>query len=272
MFMKISDPTATNVCPEFLVYDRWLAFDNADVLDLGCGRGEHARAIALSHPRARVTAVEADPIQHNLNIAADVLPNLQFVYGRAEAIPAADESIDIVLMFKSLHHIAVDALDLDRALLEIRRILRPGGLVYVSEPVFGGELNEIVRVFHDEQKVRHDAFAVLRRSVEAGWFQSVEERFFMEPVWYADFAHFKQQIVCATHSNHCLTDSQMEDVRQRFVRHLGSEGAYFEAPLRVALIRKPADDGQAAAPGDLGDSIKSTKAACGLSNQSSRQS
>ena len=44
---------------------------------------------------------------------------------------------------------------------EVARVLRRGGHLYVSEPVFDGALNEVVRVFNDEGVVRAAAQAAL---------------------------------------------------------------------------------------------------------------
>jgi len=50
----------------------------------------------------------------------DDLPNVHFMSGAAEAIPCEDESFDIVLMFKSLHH--VPEAQMDKAMEEISRV------------------------------------------------------------------------------------------------------------------------------------------------------
>ena len=65
---------------------------------------------------------------------------------------------------------------------EIRRVLKPGGLLYISEPIFAGEFNEILRLFHDEQKVREAAFNTIKKVVDGGLFNLVEETFFNSPM------------------------------------------------------------------------------------------
>jgi SAM-dependent methyltransferase len=236
--MQLRDDEAGLVCPERDVYRALLPWDNARVLELGCGRAEHTRTIADSFPGVRITALEVDPIQHAQNLAVSDLPNVRFAEGGAEAIPAADASFDIVLMFKSLHHVPTGLLD--RALAEVHRVLAPGGVAYFSEPVFAGEYNEIVRIFHDEERVRAAAFAALRRSVEGGIFELVAERFFRAPVRFDSFAHFQQRVIGVTHTRHCLDEAQLAAVRDRFMRHVKADGATFLQPMRVDLLRKAA--------------------------------
>ena len=63
---------------------------------------------------------------------------------------------------------------LDTALDEIHRVLRPGGVAWFAEPVFAGDLNEIIRLFHDEQVVRQAAFDALVRASNGGqWKQGM---------------------------------------------------------------------------------------------------
>jgi len=236
--MRLSDPDANLVCTDRDIYESCLALDDAEVLDLGCGRAEHARAIADAHHRARVVAMEVDTVQHEINCGSQRPANLRFAFGGAQAIPADDSTFDVVLMFKSLHHVPGHLLD--RALAEVARVLRPGGIAYVCEPIFAGPLNDIMRIFHDEQQVRRNAFEALERAVDSGTFTLIEERFFAVPTRFRDFAEFEQRVLRATHTRHDLQPWQMEAVRDRFAACMTPAGAQFVAPQRLDLLRKPA--------------------------------
>jgi SAM-dependent methyltransferase len=234
--MRLQDPSVRTVVPEAEIYRASLPLDDADILELGCGRAEHTRAIAERYPRARILALEVDRAQHEINVASSAPPNLRFEYGGAEAIPAANASFDVVMLFKSLHHVPGE--HLDTALREVARVLRPGGLAYISEPVFAGEFNEIIRIFHDEERVRRNAFEAIRRAVACGLFELVEERFFLAPVQFRDFAEFERRQIGVTHTQHRLTPEQYARVRERFTRSAGPDGsARFEMPMRVDLLR-----------------------------------
>lgn len=213
-----------------------LSLGSADIIELGCGRAIQTLSIAKAHPGARITAMEVDPIQNKLNAGLDAPANVRFVACGAQAIDAADASADVVMMFKSLHHVPNDLLD--TAMREIRRVLRPSGLAYISEPVFAGELNEVVRIFHDEEKVRLAAFGAVQRAVSSGAFELVEEIFFETKMRYADFAEFERLMIGATHTAHKLDADQYRRVRERFALSMGKDGANFRSPMRVDLLRR----------------------------------
>ena len=170
-----------------------LPLGGAHVLELGCGKAEQTRAIAQEGQVASIVALEVDEIQHARNLQIRDLPNVSFSVGGAEEIPVADASYDIVLMFKSLHHVPVDKMD--QALAEIRRVLKPGGLAYLSEPVYAGEFNDILRLFHDEKTVREAAFAAIQRAVHGGTLELVSQTFFSAPGHFDDFEQFEEQVL-----------------------------------------------------------------------------
>jgi ubiquinone/menaquinone biosynthesis C-methylase UbiE len=234
--MKISDPAAELLCDEYAVIAAELPLEGTQVLELGCGKAEKTRVIAQSGKIASILALEVDTIQHERNQQIRDLPNVEFRHGAAEAIPAGDCAFDIVMMFKSLHHVPLDKMDI--ALSEIRRVLKPGGLAWISEPVYAGEFNEILRLFHDEKAVREAAFSAVCRAVEDGRFQLVRQRFFSTPGHFDSFEQFEERIIRVTHTDHQLSADLLDRVRRKFAVHLAAEGANFRNPLRVDILRK----------------------------------
>ncbi len=212
--------------------------DGARVVDLGCGNGEFARKLLSQGRAASVDAFEVDAIQHAKNLQAPAVPGLRFRAGGAERIALADASCDLVVMMKSLHHVPGDLMD--DAFAEIRRVLAPGGHLYVSEPVYDGPFNDIVKLFHDEGVVRATAYAALKRADGSNVLALVAEHEFMAPLFFRDFADFERRIIQATHSEHVLTDALRQDVRERLDAHMTPEGARFVRPMRIDLMRKAA--------------------------------
>ncbi|HKK14375.1 MAG TPA: class I SAM-dependent methyltransferase [Gammaproteobacteria bacterium] len=236
--MRIHDPAVTDVVEEAEVYSGLLPLDGARVIELGCGAAAHTRAIAGTGRPASVLACEVDEIQHGKNLEADDVPDtVTFARAGAEAIPAEDASADVVLMFKSLHHVPTESMD--DALREIARVLRPGGLAYISEPVYAGDFNEVLRLFHDEGEVRRAAFEAVRRAVESGVLELAEQRFFNTRNDFADFAEFEDRVLGVSHTEHNLSPELYETVRRTFEGYMGPDGARFTMPIRVDLLRRP---------------------------------
>jgi SAM-dependent methyltransferase len=234
--MRISHSDPGPVLDERELIGR-LPLDGARVLELGCGTARQTRLLARGAKFASILALEVDRVQHALNLQLDDLPSVRFALGGAEDIPAGAASIDSVFLFKSLHHVPPDLLG--QAFAEIHRVLAPGGLVYISEPVFGGDFNEILRLFHDEQRVREAAFNATRAAVGSDLFELVSQTFFRAQVRYRDFAEFEQKVINVTHTKHRLSPALLARVRAKFEAHMVEGGADFLAPFRVDLLKKP---------------------------------
>jgi SAM-dependent methyltransferase len=96
---------------------RWFVPEGAElVVELGAGTGKLTRAVAGLG--VRVVAVEPDP--RMLAVLRGL--ELEGVEGSAEAIPFDEGSADAIIAGSALHWF-----DLDGALPEIHRVLRPGG-------------------------------------------------------------------------------------------------------------------------------------------------
>lgn len=235
--MKIADPDRNDLVNEIRLMLGELPFDGARVLELGCGRAEKTRLLAETGRPAEIVALEVDKIQHARNLEIADLPTVSFRHGGAEAIPADDNSVDIVLMFKSLHHVPMA--QMDQALREIARVLKPGGLAWISEPVYAGDLNEVFKLFHDEKVVREAAFAALCRAVDSGSLLLEREMFFDTRSFFEDFAQFDSRMIRVTHTNHQLSPELYRQVREKFESCMTAGGATFLNPQRVDLLRKP---------------------------------
>jgi ubiquinone/menaquinone biosynthesis C-methylase UbiE len=93
------------------------------VLELGAGTGKLTRVIAkLGHD---VHATDPDPAM--LQVLEREVPGVRTAEAGAEDIPLGDASVDAVIAGQAFHWF-----DLDRALPEIARVLRPGGHVCLT--------------------------------------------------------------------------------------------------------------------------------------------
>lgn len=103
-----------------------------DLLDAGCGPGTVTVDLARRVAPGRVLGVDAsaDVIARASELAVDGMPpNVSFAVGDLYALDLADRSFDVAHAHQVLQH-------LDRpvdALVELRRVLRPGGLLAVRD-------------------------------------------------------------------------------------------------------------------------------------------
>ncbi|MEO5590003.1 MAG: class I SAM-dependent methyltransferase [Gemmatimonadaceae bacterium] len=102
----------------------------ADVLDVGCG--DAGALIAFAEEGARCAGLEClhESLERGRLRAADHDVALDLQEGVAESIPHPDASFDLVMLDNVLEHVTDRALTLK----EVRRVLRPGGLLYMVTP------------------------------------------------------------------------------------------------------------------------------------------
>lgn len=98
------------------------------VLELGCGMGFNALALAREFPNLRIDAL--DLLAHHVQKAtaqARDLPNLRFTQGSFEAIPPELAGADLIFAVETLCH----AHDIDKVAQQIAAALAPGGQVLI---------------------------------------------------------------------------------------------------------------------------------------------
>ena len=102
------------------------------VLEIGCGQGDGVREIARRFHPAAIDAFDLDPKQvarARARLGGSDGASVRLWVGDAERIAADDGVYDAVVELTILHHVP----DWRRALAEVRRVLRPGGLFLFEE-------------------------------------------------------------------------------------------------------------------------------------------
>jgi ubiquinone/menaquinone biosynthesis C-methylase UbiE len=102
------------------------------VLDIGCGTGNLLLALGRDHPGVEIEGLDPDPRPlaraarkaHRAGVAASWRP------GYAQDLPHADGSVDRVFSSLMLHHLHDDK---DALLAEVRRVLRPDGMLVLAD-------------------------------------------------------------------------------------------------------------------------------------------
>jgi len=103
--------------------------EGKDVLDVASGEGYGSAMLASKARSVRGVDISHDAVNHAAERYA-ALGNLQYLQGSAAAIPLADDSVDVVVSFETIEHL----LEQDEMMAEIRRVLRPDGILVMSSP------------------------------------------------------------------------------------------------------------------------------------------
>lgn len=142
------------------------------VLDVGCGTGLNASHLkGMGH---KVTGVDLSPVAIEKFKAAGFDGEVCDVI---EGLPFKDDTFDIVFSSEVIEHLA----DTDRFLNELKRVLRPNGLLILSTPnsafwVFRvlGLLGQTATEIQHPGHIRFFSVASLRDHLAATGFQDVE--------------------------------------------------------------------------------------------------
>lgn len=105
--------------------------EGGTVIDVGCGTGTFAIALAESRRDAKVVGVDGDKA---ILAAAQDKPGADKALwrdGLAGELPLADASADAIVMSLLLHHL--DPLAKTTTLVDALRILRPGGRLHIAD-------------------------------------------------------------------------------------------------------------------------------------------
>jgi ubiquinone/menaquinone biosynthesis C-methylase UbiE len=97
------------------------------VLELGCGTGYFTRELARSG--ADVVAIDISPELLEIARANCSAPNIRYEIQNAYELSYPDAVFDSVVGSSILHH-----LEIEEAIREIYRVLKPGGTIYFTEP------------------------------------------------------------------------------------------------------------------------------------------
>lgn len=131
-----------------------LLSESLTVLDMGCAYGHYLRFLQLMNPRLQLHGVELS--RHAAEGAEQLAAGARVFWQAAhEPIALADESVDVVYCFDMIEHIA-DADELHRMMAEIRRLLKPGGVLFLETPNYSRRMQLLYKITGQGHWLKYD--------------------------------------------------------------------------------------------------------------------
>lgn len=120
----------------------------AKVLEVGCGAGQFIRAVRKARPE--LLCFGSDISQEAIAEAQSYNDGVRYQLSEGDRLPFNDGEFSAVLIFDVLEHVT----NPEKFLVEIKRVLRLGGLVYAFVPCEGDALSlwhwlDVVHMKHD---------------------------------------------------------------------------------------------------------------------------
>lgn len=115
------------------------------VLDIACGEGYGSALLADTAGSVTGVDISDEAVSHAKQRYAS-RANLQFLQGSATSVPLESGSVDVVVSFETIEHLA----EQEEMMRELRRVLTPSGILVISSPnkkVYSDDRN-YVNEFH----------------------------------------------------------------------------------------------------------------------------
>jgi ubiquinone/menaquinone biosynthesis C-methylase UbiE len=158
LFRGTADVMRRQIIPPITEHVRVVG-DAAQVrlLDVGCGTGRTLHQIARAHPTMRLHGVDLSPAYiktarkrlHDVN-------ELTLAVENAEALPWADATFDVVTSVYLFHELPRNARR--NVMREMRRVVKPGGLVVIEDSAQPSESPDLAAVLHGFPRDFHEPF------------------------------------------------------------------------------------------------------------------
>ncbi|MBX9760329.1 MAG: class I SAM-dependent methyltransferase [Beijerinckiaceae bacterium] len=204
-------------------------------LDIGCGEGKFTRGIAAFIGEVAGVDVKEKSILKAKAAAEAEGSKVDFRVASADALPWPDRHFDVVIFSNSLHHMP----DAAKAIAEAMRVLSPGGLLYVMEPVAAGHYHEATKFVNDETVVRTDAWVALNGALGAG-LSRVQENLYRSRRVFGSFDEWKDDQIDRDARRAAKFDADPAGVKRTFETLADKEDGKlgFDQVFRVDLLKK----------------------------------
>ena len=218
-----------------LIHETFAPLSGRRILDVGCGPGTLAKRLA----EGGASVVGIDPGEAALSRARAAVPDARFEAASGEALPFPDRSFDGAVMLNALHHVP----DPGVALSEAARVLVPGGLLVVVEPLADGSFFDALRPIEDETAVRAAAQDAIAAALSGGTFACRRDVTVERRESFASLDAFLDRVSAVDPARTATIRARRPVVEAAFLRaaRRGADGAYgLVQPLRIHVLEPAA--------------------------------
>lgn len=128
--------------------------DDDSVLDVGCGTGTILNCIGKEKT---IKGYGIDVSENMIQVAKEKNVKYEFCIGDSSKLPYEDESMDVVMACMAYHHFS----NQEGFRKEVLRVLKPGGILYISDPRFPLVVRAFLNTFFKDA-----GFRSTKRNVE----------------------------------------------------------------------------------------------------------
>ena len=233
----------TPECDGGIWYEHWHRYvfaapfaSGKRVLDAACGEGYGSAFLAQSAASVIGVDISADAVDHARARYGEI-GNLAFLAGSVASIGVEAKSIDLIVSFETIEHLAEQA----EMLLEFRRILRPGGLLILSSPnrpVYSDEYR-----YRNEYHVREmdrEELATLTSGIfpRSRWYG--QRLLFHSVIWSQEESRPTKPAQLFSFEDGKATSPAEPSAAMYFLLICGDEQASLPDPVALSLFADPA--------------------------------
>ena len=153
-----------------------ITIENKAIIDIGCGVGNMTRE--LSQHNTQIYGIDLPELIEKAKLFSPV-SNEEYKIGTAENLSFDDNSVDIALYFASFHHVPYD--QLEKAIRECKRVLKPSGIAIFVEPVPQKDTYfELAKITGDETEILTKAKNIIQNGLQFGFKNIIEKYYYLE--------------------------------------------------------------------------------------------
>ncbi len=217
------------------ILSKHLNLEDGTILEIGSGGGEVS--LALSKRGAKVTGIECSRDQM-CRASKHLRSGCRFLLGVGENLPFKESCFDASVFFNSIHHIPEECLS--KAISDALKVTKPGGVIYVAEPMAEGPCFELDAPVEDETEVRELAQHALNQARDSfsGWTEETPEHYQVH-FDYQKFDDYKDEMLRFDHSR-TVRFEKIEDLLKAQFMKLSekiNQGYRFYQPMLARCIR-----------------------------------